>query len=45
MAGDDDSGMDTNSKIHIRLVKGRKYIIRVRLFYADAQGTGSVMVF
>ncbi len=45
MAGDDDSGTDTNSKIHIRLIKGRKYIIRIRLFYADAEGTGSVMVF
>lgn len=45
MAGDDDSGMDTNSRIHIRLIKGRKYIIRIRLFYADAEGTGSVMVF
>lgn len=45
MAGDDDSGTDTNSKIHMRLIKGRKYIIRIRLFYADNEGAGSVMVF
>jgi hypothetical protein len=45
MAGDDDSGTATNSRIHIRLIKGRKYIIRIRLYYADAEGTGSVMVF
>lgn len=45
MAGDDDSGMSTNSKIHVRLIKGRKYIIRIRLFYSDDEGTGSVMVY
>lgn len=45
MEGNDDSGTDTNSKIHIRLIKGRKYIIRVRLFYTEDEGTGSVMIF
>jgi hypothetical protein len=45
LAGDDDSGTDSNSKITLRLIKGREYIIRVRLFYADGEGTGSVMVY
>jgi hypothetical protein len=45
LAGDDDSGTDFNSKIHTRLIKGREYIIRLRLYYADAEGTGSLMVF
>jgi hypothetical protein len=45
LSGDDDSGLDTNSKIQLRLIKGRKYIIRVRLFYADAEGSVSVMIY
>ncbi len=45
LAGDDDSGKDTNSKIRKRLIKGRKYIIRIRLYYAEDEGTGSVMVY
>lgn len=44
LSGDDDSGLDTNSKIELRLIKGRKYIIRVRLYYADAEGSVSVMI-
>lgn len=45
LSGDDDSGTDNNSRIYIRLIKGRKYIIRLRLFYAHAEGAGSLMVF
>ncbi len=45
MAGDDDSGTEFNSKIHTRLIRGREYIIRVRLFYAEAEGIGSLMVY
>lgn len=45
LAGDDDSGTEFNSKIHLRLIKGREYIIRVRLFYAENEGMGSVMVY
>jgi len=44
LAGDDDSGTETNSKIHMRLIKGRTYVIRVRLYYAEDEGVGSVMV-
>lgn len=45
MSGDDDSGTDFNSKIHLRLLKGREYVIRVRLYYSTQGGSGSVMVY
>jgi Astacin (Peptidase family M12A) len=45
MSADDDSGTDTNSKLFIRLIKGRTYVIRVRLYYAEEEGTGSIMVY
>lgn len=45
LSGDDDSGKDYNAKINMRLIKGREYIIRVRLFYAGQEGTGSLMVY
>lgn len=45
LAGDDDSGTDFNSKIEHRLIKGSEYIIRVRMFYAERDGSGSVMVY
>lgn len=44
IAGDDDSGTSLNAKIHMRLIKGREYIVRVRLFYSSSEGAGSVMV-
>ncbi|MBK9735233.1 MAG: hypothetical protein IPO92_09805 [Saprospiraceae bacterium] len=45
LSGDDDSGTDLNSMINMRLIKGREYIIRVRLYYAEAGGIGSLMIF
>jgi hypothetical protein len=45
MSADDDSGTDNNSKLFIRLIKGRTYVIRVRLYYAEEEGTGSIMVY
>ncbi|MCD9015598.1 M12 family metallopeptidase [Parachryseolinea silvisoli] len=44
IAGDDDSGTNLNSKLHLRLIKGREYIVRVRLFYSSSEGMGSLMV-
>ncbi len=44
LSGDDDSGTDYNAKIEMRLIKGREYIIRVRLFYSGDEGVGSIMV-
>ena len=45
LAGDDDSGTGLNSKIQLRLIQGREYIIRVRLYYAEVAGSGSLMVY
>jgi hypothetical protein len=45
MSGDDDSGTANNAKIATRLIKGREYIIRVRLYYAQDKGSGSLMVY
>ena len=45
LAGDDDSGLDYNAKIIARLQRSRQYIIRTRLYYAMAQGSGAIMVY
>ncbi len=45
LAGDDDSGTGLNSKIQLRLIQGREYIIRVRLYYAEVAGSGSLMLY
>ena len=44
IGGDDDSGVDRNALIKMRLNKGRTYQIGIRLYYADAQAETSVMV-
>ena len=45
VAGDDDSGYQYNAKINERLFRGRKYIVRLRLYYAGATGEGAVMMY
>ena len=42
--GDDDSGFERNARITIRLVKGRAYYLRLRLYYANVTGKGSVIL-
>lgn len=44
LAGDDDSGTDYNAKISTRLRKGRKYVLRIRLYYEDSSGETAVML-
>ena len=44
IAGADDSGTDLNAKVTMRLQKGRKYQVGVRLYYADAALETSLMV-
>ena len=44
IAGADDSGTDLNAKVSMRLNKGRRYQIGVRLYYADAALETSLMV-
>jgi len=44
LSGDDDSGTDNNSMIRLPLVKGREYLINIRVLYnAEAVG-GSIIV-
>lgn len=44
LRGDDDSGEDRNAYLKVKLFKGRKYVLRVRLYYADRAGDTAVMV-
>jgi hypothetical protein len=43
-AGDDDSGEESNAQIRIKLVRNRRYVLRVRLFYKEAGGDTSIMM-
>jgi hypothetical protein len=44
LAADNDSGTDRNARITIRLSKGTKYILRLRLNVATASGQTAVML-
>ncbi len=44
LAADDDSGTDYNAEIEYRLLSGRTYIVRVRLYYASGTGETAVMM-
>ncbi|MDQ6986209.1 MAG: M12 family metallopeptidase [Mariprofundaceae bacterium] len=44
LQGDDDSGSDFNSFIEARLIRGRTYLLRLRLYFADDSGLGAVML-
>lgn len=44
MAGDDNSGRGSNAKLLVRLVKNRKYIIRVRMIYRAPLISGAIIV-
>jgi len=43
--GDDDSGYATNARIRERLYRGREYVLRVRLYYADIAGQTAVFLY
>lgn len=45
LTADDDSGTDFNAQLSHRLLKGRSYVVRARLYYARARGEGSIMMF
>jgi len=45
IAGDDDSGLDYNAKIVVRLLRDRQYLVRTRLYYTAAQGSGAIMLY
>ncbi|HEY5511708.1 MAG TPA: M12 family metallopeptidase [Prolixibacteraceae bacterium] len=44
LSGDDDSGLDKNSKITLPLVKGRDYLINLRVMFTAGEECGSVIV-
>lgn len=43
-AADDDSGWGRNANLSVRLVRGRKYILRVRLYFSEDSGETAVMM-
>jgi len=43
LAGDDDSGLERNAKLAVKLFKGRSYTLRVRVVYAGDAGSTGVM--
>jgi hypothetical protein len=45
LSGDDDSGFEKNTKIELPLVKGREYIVNVRVMYTDENNDGGLVVF
>ena len=43
MRGDDDSGTDRNARISVKLFKGRRYVARLRLYWAGESGQTAIM--
>jgi hypothetical protein len=43
LTGDDDSGTDRNARLNPKLLKGRRYVLRVRLYWAGESGQTAVM--
>lgn len=41
--GDDDSGYDTNATFRTRLYHGRRYVLRLRLYFAETEASCAVM--
>jgi hypothetical protein len=44
LTGDDDSGEGRNAYIRTKLIAGRSYILRIRLYYANRTGETAVML-
>ncbi|GHN02297.1 hypothetical protein WSM22_37860 [Cytophagales bacterium WSM2-2] len=44
LAGDDDNGVDKNARITLPLVKGRDYLVNLRVVFAPNDHSGSVIV-
>ncbi|MBP2473032.1 hypothetical protein JOF53_001904 [Crossiella equi] len=43
LAGDDDSGTDLNALIEAKLLQGRRYLVRLRLYYSWSSGGVGLM--
>jgi hypothetical protein len=44
VTGDDDSGTDLNAHVTARLRQGRRYVVRLRLYWAGATGATAIML-
>jgi hypothetical protein len=44
LTADDDSGQDTNAYFRIKLMRGGRYVLRIRLYYSDRPGETAVMM-
>lgn len=44
VAGDDDSGWNRNAQLSVRLYSGRRYALRIRMYYEWASGESAVMM-
>lgn len=44
LTGADDGGSEGNAKLRLRLLRGRTYCLRLRLYFAAEAGTGGVML-
>ncbi|WP_374089488.1 hypothetical protein [Methylomicrobium lacus] len=44
VSADDDSGEDRNAYLKLQLFKDRKYVLRIRLYYAERRGETAVMM-
>ena len=42
--GDDDSGFDRNASFRVRLIRGHKYQLRIRLYFSFSSGDTAVMM-
>lgn len=42
--GDDDSGYDQNARIEAKLYRGRKYILRIRLYHVQISGNMAIFM-
>lgn len=44
ISGDDDSGTNTNARLQLKLFRGRRYILRLRLYYKELAGDTALMM-
>jgi len=44
VSADDDSGEDRNAYLKLKFFKNRKYVLRIRLYYAERRGETAVMM-
>ena len=44
LTADDDSGQDTNASLRVKLFAGKRYVLRIRLYWSDVTGETAVMM-